>query len=62
MSQGKQSDSPKKIPLANPHEPDDKEREKSKKEGQTGQEEPEEEHRCHSNHKRSVQFRKKPRE
>jgi hypothetical protein len=52
--------SPKVIPLANPHEPDDKEREKSEKEGQTSQEAPQGEYRCHSNHKRSVQFLRKP--
>jgi hypothetical protein len=40
-------DSPKRIPLANLDEPDDKEKEKSKNEGETGQEAPGGEHQCH---------------
>jgi hypothetical protein len=47
------------IPLANPYEPDDKEREKKKREEKTGEGARRGEHRCHSKHKLFVQSLKK---
>jgi hypothetical protein len=47
------------IPLANPQAPDDKEREKKKREETTGEGPSRGERRCHSKHKQSVQCLKK---